>query len=63
MEVVCASCQARFNVPDDMMPAGKRIRAACPKCNNKITIPGKDAGAPPAAAGKGAGEEAYDAAE
>ena len=63
MEVVCESCQARFNVPDDKIPAGKSIRAACPKCKNKITIPAKDAAAPPAPAGKGAGEEAYDAAE
>lgn len=63
MEVVCESCQARFNVPDDKIPAGKSIRAACPKCQNKITIPAKDAGASPAPAGKGAGEEAYDATE
>jgi predicted Zn finger-like uncharacterized protein len=61
MEVVCESCQARFNVPDDKIPAGKSIRAACPKCKNKITIPAKAAAAPPA--GDGAGEEAYDAAE
>ena len=43
MEVVCESCQARFNVPDDKIPAGKSIRAACPKCKNKLTIPAKDA--------------------
>lgn len=63
MEVVCESCQARFNVPDDKIPAGKSIRAACPKCKNKITIPAKDAADSPAPAGKSAGEEAYDAAE
>lgn len=63
MEVVCESCQARFNVPDDKIPAGKSIRAACPKCKNKITIPAKDDAASPAPAGKGTGEEAYDAAE
>jgi predicted Zn finger-like uncharacterized protein len=63
MEVVCESCQARFNVPDDKIPAGKSIRAACPKCKNKITIPAKDDATPPAPAGKGTGEEAYDAAE
>jgi predicted Zn finger-like uncharacterized protein len=63
MEVVCESCQARFNVPDDKIPAGKSIRAACPKCKNKITIPAKDAAAPPAPAGNGTGQEAYDAAE
>ncbi len=63
MEVVCESCQARFNVPDDKIPAGKSIRAACPKCKNKITIPTKDDAASPAPAGEGTGEEAYDAAE
>ncbi|MCB2166701.1 MAG: zinc-ribbon domain-containing protein [Deltaproteobacteria bacterium] len=63
MEVVCESCQARFNVPDDKIPAGKSIRAACPKCKNKITIPATDDAASPAPAGKGTGEEAYDAAE
>ena len=63
MEVVCESCQARFNVPDNKIPAGKSIRAACPKCKNKITIPAKDAADSPAPAGKSAGEEAYDAAE
>ena len=63
MEVVCESCQARFNVPDNKIQAGKSIRAACPKCKNKITIPAKDAAAPLAPAGKGVGEEAYDAAE
>lgn len=63
MEVVCESCQARFNVPDDKIPAGKSIRAACPKCKNKITIAAKD-GAAMAPPDKGsAGEEAYDATE
>jgi len=63
MEVVCESCQARFNVPDDKIPAGKSIRAACPKCKSKITILAKDAATPPASTGDKAGEEGYDAAE
>ncbi len=63
MEVVCESCQARFNVPDDKIPAGKSIRAACPKCKNKITILAKDAATPPASTDDKAGEERYDAAE
>jgi predicted Zn finger-like uncharacterized protein len=42
MEVVCESCQARFNVPDDKIPTGKSVRAACPKCKNKIAIPGRN---------------------
>jgi predicted Zn finger-like uncharacterized protein len=63
MEVACESCQARFNVPDDKIPAGKSIRAACPKCKNKITIAAKDAAPPKTSAEDKAGEESYDAAE
>jgi len=63
MEVVCESCQARFNVPDDKIPAGKSIRAACPKCKSKITIAAREDGAGPAE-GEGGGEaERYDAAD
>ena len=64
MEVVCESCQARFNVPDDKIPAGKSIRAACPKCKSKITISAKEkAAAPSGEEGKGGGAERYDAAD
>lgn len=63
MEVVCESCQARFNVPDDKIPAGKSIRAACPKCKNKITILAKDATNLTASTEDKAGREGYDAAE
>lgn len=63
MEVVCESCQARFNVPDDKIPAGKSIRAACPKCKNKITIAAKDAAPSQTSAEDKTGEEGYDAAE
>ena len=38
MEVSCESCQARFNIPDDKLPAGKSVSAACPKCKQKIKI-------------------------
>lgn len=62
MEVVCESCQARFNVPDDKIPAGKSIRAACPKCKSKITIAAREADSPEDAGGK-AGAERYDAAD
>ncbi len=63
MEVVCESCQARFNVPDDKIPAGKSIRAACPKCKNKITIAAQDSGAATTPAEDAAGAERYDATE
>lgn len=63
MEVVCESCQARFNVPDDKIPAGKSIRAACPKCKNKITIPAQGTAAPEVSAEDKPGDESYDAAD
>ena len=61
MEVVCESCQARFNVPDDKIPAGKSIRAACPKCKSKITIHAQDTPAPELSSEDKA--ESYDAAD
>lgn len=63
MEVVCESCQARFNVPEDKIPAGKSIRAACPKCKNKITIAAQDTAEAPSADEDKVGAERYDAAE
>lgn len=63
MEVVCESCQARFNVPEDKIPAGKSIRAACPKCKNKITIAAKDTTPPPTATEDKVNAEGYDASE
>ena len=62
MEVVCESCQARFNVPDDKIPAGKSIGAACPKCKNKITISAQDAAAPATTEEK-QDADSYDAAD
>ena len=63
MEVVCESCQARFNVPDDKIPAGKSIRAACPKCKSKITIAAQEKAGAPASDEDKAGAERYDASE
>jgi predicted Zn finger-like uncharacterized protein len=63
MEVVCESCQARFNVPDDKIPAGKSIRAACPKCKNKITIAAKDTTPSLTATEDKVNAEGYDASE
>ncbi len=38
MEVSCKACQARFNIPDEKLPVGKSVSAACPKCQQKIKI-------------------------
>jgi hypothetical protein len=38
MEVICQSCSAKLNIPDEKIPKDKSVRVACPKCKEKITI-------------------------
>jgi len=38
MRIVCNECQAKFNVPDEKLPADKTVKISCPKCKNKIQI-------------------------
>lgn len=38
MEIVCDSCQSRFKIPDDKIPAGKTAGLPCPKCKERITV-------------------------
>jgi predicted Zn finger-like uncharacterized protein len=38
MQVICDQCQAKFKIPDDKIPAGKKASIRCPKCKGKITI-------------------------
>ena len=38
MEIVCDSCQSRFKIPDDKIPAGKSAGLPCPKCKERITV-------------------------
>jgi len=38
MEVTCAQCNTKLNVPDEKIPKDQMIRINCPKCKNKITI-------------------------
>ncbi|MFC1579958.1 zinc-ribbon domain-containing protein [Thermodesulfobacteriota bacterium] len=45
MEVICQSCSAKLNVPDEKIPKNKSVRVACPKCKEKITLDPR-AGAP-----------------
>lgn len=63
MEVSCKSCQARFNIPDDKLPAGKSVSAACPKCKQKIKIEAPSPYDEKAAGGPAEEGEQYDAAE
>jgi predicted Zn finger-like uncharacterized protein len=38
MEITCDSCQSKFKIADEKIPAGKATSFPCPKCRNKITI-------------------------
>ena len=39
MNITCHNCKARFNIPDNKIPADKDTALRCPKCREKIIIP------------------------
>ncbi len=38
MEIVCGSCKAKLNIPDEKLPQGQRVSIKCPRCQNKIVL-------------------------
>jgi len=46
MTITCPSCKATLAIPDDRLPKGKVLSAACPQCKGKIVI--NLSGSPPA---------------
>jgi len=38
MKVECENCEKSFELPDDRLPAGKKISFPCPACKSKITL-------------------------
>jgi len=38
MRVACKNCSKAFELPDDRLPAGKKISFPCPGCKSKITL-------------------------
>lgn len=55
MTIICPTCKASLNLPDDRLPKGKVVTAACPHCKGKLVIdttqgPPAPASAPAAAA-------------
>ena len=38
MKVECENCSKSFELPDDRLPAGKKISFPCPACKSKITL-------------------------
>lgn len=49
MTVTCPKCHASLSIPDDRLPRGKVVNAACPRCGGPIAIDMTTAAAPPAA--------------
>ena len=38
MTVTCPTCKAALTIPDEKLPKGKAVSAACPHCKGKIVI-------------------------
>jgi hypothetical protein len=38
MTVTCPACKAALTIPEDRLPKGKAVSAACPQCKGKILI-------------------------
>ncbi|MBI3084587.1 MAG: zinc-ribbon domain-containing protein, partial [candidate division NC10 bacterium] len=45
MTVTCPSCHTSLSIPDERLPKGKVLTAACPRCKGQIVI---DTSPPPA---------------
>ncbi|HTU03384.1 MAG TPA: hypothetical protein VMG58_16260 [Candidatus Sulfotelmatobacter sp.] len=46
MTVTCPGCHATLSIPDDRLPKGRVVTAACPKCKGPIRIDPTGAAAP-----------------
>ncbi|HYL81517.1 MAG TPA: hypothetical protein VEU07_11935, partial [Candidatus Acidoferrum sp.] len=57
MTVTCPTCNATLTFPDERLPKGKVVTAACPQCKGKIVIDTTGTAPPPSAAGGPAGAE------
>ena len=61
MEVICSSCQGKFKISNDKIPAGKRTTVACPKCKGYITLrPQKGSAGGRSASSYNAAEKPFD---
>lgn len=50
MTITCPSCKPVLTFPDDRIPKGRAVTAACPQCKGKIVIDASEAAPSPAAA-------------
>lgn len=44
MKIRCPGCNKVYNIPDEKIPAGKKIELPCPACKTKIPIKAKNSG-------------------
>jgi DNA-directed RNA polymerase subunit RPC12/RpoP len=51
MTVTCPTCKAALTIPDDRLPKGRAVSAACPHCKGKIVIDLTAPGSAPGAVG------------
>ena len=42
MDIICQSCQGKFKIADDKVPAGKTASVKCPRCKSTIRITSKN---------------------
>jgi predicted Zn finger-like uncharacterized protein len=38
MDIICDSCKAKLNIPDEKLPPGKKLAVTCPKCQEKLLV-------------------------
>lgn len=38
MKITCNSCNKTINIPDEKIPADKKVTVSCPACKNKISV-------------------------
>jgi CheY-like chemotaxis protein len=50
MTVTCPTCNATLTIPDERLPKGKVLTAACPQCKGKVVIDTTGTPPPPSAA-------------
>lgn len=38
MDIICDSCKAKLNIPDEKVLPGKKLAVTCPKCQEKLMV-------------------------
>lgn len=51
MDILCESCQSKFNIPDEKIPEDRSASLTCPKCKNKIIVQPRTKSSEPSSSG------------